>query len=184
MRFPVIPSLSPLSDELGVAGRPVPVPPPSSFKPIVGEPRNIVYHTTNYVRLHGNTAAKEAGLRYEEKVQRSLQLIFPSYDATPVVSFDDDSGFRMAKPDGILHLPTRKVVFEIKLQHMPEAYWQLAKLYQPLLQARCFYPVQVVEICQTFDAAMPFPCEFRLVGSVREAIELAPTIFAVVPWKL
>jgi len=79
------------------------------------------------------------------------------YGAECHVIYWTAKGPRNAFPDGILWLDDRTVVFEIKRQHMPEAWWQLRKHYQPVLEAYSMKPVQVCEIVEDFDLQMPFP---------------------------
>lgn len=68
-------------------------------------------------------------------------------------------GPRNGFPDGLMLLNDRTVVFEIKVQHMPEAWWQLRRHYQLVLEQYRPVPVQCCEIVKTYDAGMPFPEE-------------------------
>lgn len=185
----LVPSLSPLSDE-AIRSDFVAVPPPLHFRPLRGTPRqvNLNSMSTPYVALRGDTAAKEAGLRYEAKVQRKLQEQFATYLPTPQLEFFDDGGWRVIRPDGVLTLLDRVVAFEIKIQHMPEAWWQLTKLYAPVLSIGCKRPCQVVEVVRSFDPAMPFqgPVEVISPELLKEWITRRDTIsrFGVLLWKL
>jgi hypothetical protein len=80
----------------------------------------------------------------------------------------------------------RVLIFEIKSQHMPEAWWQLEQLYRPVLRARRpLCPIVCVEVCRSYDPAMPFPAEFRLLSSIDEILDNPiVTSLAVLPWKL
>lgn len=188
----MLPSLSPLSDPSmddgngALAGRPVLVPPPRGFRPLVGIPGQVNLSSTPYVRQRGDSAAKEAGLRFEEKVHRALDKIFPTYVPNPQLEFIDNSGWRMIRPDGVLTFSMCTVAFEIKIQHMPEAWWQLTQLYQPVLAAGTKRPCQVIEVVRTYDPAMPFPCEIELVDSIYEWVGNVTKLktFGVLVWRL
>ena len=183
----MFPSLSPLSD-LGTAGLEVKVPPPPRFRAPATNVRNVRFEPQEYARAKGDTAAKEAGLRYEEKVQHKLLDLFPGgYYASPKVSWFDDAGFRLCYPDGIITATDRVVIFEIKLQHSPEAWWQLRKLYTPVMQAKIVgLPIQVIEVVRSYDPAMPFPELVSLVADLDSYLDDASFIpsFGVLVWKL
>jgi len=98
-------------------------------------------------------------LRFEEQVQLALLEQFPKYRAEPQVYYFTGKGPRNAFPDGVMFLPDRTVIFEIKSQHMPEAWWQLQKHYRPVLEAFRVQPVQLIEVVKSFDLQMPFPEE-------------------------
>lgn len=174
-------ALSPLSaSTLG----PVDVPPPAKFRPIIGAPRHAKFVKDWERDTHGITAAQKSGIRYEEKIQDKLLELFPSYRANPPISFYDGGGILYCIPDGVLQQPKQTFVFEIKFQHMPEAWWQLRKLYQPVVEAMNIdVPVHVVEICRTYDPATPFPEPVRLVEDLAQFICEPFQEFAVLRWK-
>lgn len=173
----MLPSLSPLSDSPagGVA-----VPPPPRFRGIRGKPRNISVVPMTYLRQRGTTAARENGLRYESKVQEFLSQL-EGY-ITPRITFEDDSGFRLCIPDGLLLTPSQTIVFEIKVQHMPEAWWQLRKLYQPLLERFYHNVVSVVEVVRSYDPTTPFPEQITLCQFAADFENLGDK-FGVFKWK-
>lgn len=176
-----------LSSESG-APRKVDVPPPVRFNPIVGVPQNVRFGPDIFFghRRRGLSAAQKAGLLYEDKVQRELTESNSEYIASPTIHFNDDSGARTIIPDGLLNLPGRVIIVEIKSQHMPEAWWQLDQLYRPVIQQRRpLCPVLCLEICRSYDPAMPFPAEFNLFASLGEAIMSPPAVtLGVLPWRL
>jgi len=92
-------------------------------------------------------------------------------------------------PDGIVVYDDRILVFEIKFQHMPEAWWQLVKLYRPVLEAYKPVPVVTVEVCRSYDPAQPFPEHVVLINpdSLMELRKMdigkAAASFWVVKWK-
>lgn len=188
------PSLSPLSDPIGGAvqgSSTVAVPPPPSFRPLRGVPRSINLSTLGehaYAAKRGSSVAKHAGLRYEAKIQSALSQLFSTYLPEPQLEFVDDAGWRIIRPDGVLTLPDRVVCFEIKLQHMPEAWWQLTQLYAPVLARGTKRPCQVVEVVRSYDPTMPFQCPTTLIHpeclsqwiADREAVDK----FGVLLWRL
>lgn len=137
-------------------------------------------------RYRGNTSAKEAGLRYEEKVQRALCSHFADYRPEPHIIYWTGKGPRNAFPDGLMLFPDRTVVFEIKRQHMPEAWWQLRRHYQPVLEAYRSQPVQLVEVVREFDLGLQFPEPIKLLHSLDELDEFIRDPIAeigVLVWK-
>ena len=83
-------------------------------------------------------------------------------------------------------LPDRTVIFEIKRQHMPEAWWQLRKHYQPVMERYREQPVQVCEIVKDFDLQMPFPeSDIHCFGNdeLNAFLERNPAQFGVWWWK-
>lgn len=177
-----------LSNDQGGGPRVVNVPPPARFRPLVGKPCN-VYIGDNAFRGHSRrdmTEAQKAGLRYEDKIQAELFTHNTEYMISPTFHFVDDSGFRTIIPDGLFSFPDRVVIIEIKSQHMPEAWWQLEKLYRPVVMARRpLCPILCLEICRSYDPAMPFPAEFQLFSSLAEALTSPPlTTLGVLPWRL
>lgn len=187
----MIPSLSPLSD-LGTAGATIAVPPPPSFRAPKGTIHNVtIGNVIEYERQRGDTSARDNGLRYEAKVQKALyDLLGDYYQPSPRVSFHDDSGLRFCIPDGLFRMLDRLVVFEIKIQHMPEAWWQLRKLYAPVLDhsfgAALRKPTQVIEVVASYDPAMPFPEPIVLISDLRRHLECEDLrkSFGVLVWKL
>lgn len=165
--------------------RVVDVAAPLHFRPCVGTPRNVHLTLPPYPTRRGNTAAREAGLRYERLVQAQLQTIWPAYRTSPWLAFTDETGERRCSPDGIFFDKRTGVacVVEIKLQHMPEAWFQLRKLYEPVVKR--LYPnsqVSVVEIVKSFDPSMPFPEEIILLTSFEDLLH-QPEKFGVLCWK-
>jgi len=76
------------------------------------------------------------------------------------------------------------VIFEIKLQHMPEAWWQLRKLYQPVVE-EYYKPraISVVEVCRSFDPAIPLPEDIELIDDIQGFIAAAAGNFGVLRWR-
>lgn len=162
----MLPSLSPLSS--GDSG-PTQVPSPPRFRAPVGIIRDVVVSTDrDYSTAKGNTAARQNGLRYENKVQRYLGELFTQYIPGPQIRFVDNSGPRLCIPDGILPTSSGNFVFEIKIQHMPEAWWQLERLYRPVLETALGGTWHSIEVVKSYDPSMPFPCRVELIDNLNE----------------
>jgi hypothetical protein len=140
-----------------------------------------------YSPARANSAAQKAGLSFEAKVQAALCSRFgAAYHPAPNVLFRDDSGARLCVPDGILGRPVSDplvIVVEIKVQHMPEAWWQLRELYQPVLET-IYRDVALLEICKVYDPHTPFPEPVRFHASIDEFLATARRgDLGVIRWK-
>jgi hypothetical protein len=186
--------LSPLSSDLPGTESVRKFNPPLSFRALQGTPRNVNISVTSYTRGHGNSAAKVAGLRYEEKVQKELSSRYMAYTPEPRLTFDQDDGTtRFVKPDGLLIFPEYAVIVEIKISHLPEAWWQLHRLYRPVVEALLKKPVHCLEICRSYDPAVAWPGPVDLCDDLETAVRGGTTPYPlrntapptmVLPWKL
>lgn len=151
----MLPALLPSSE-------PTMVPPPARFRPATNV-KWARFGPRPHLASAPSSEAARAGLRFEEKAQRWLvaSLVSTSYLPSPWIEFEDNSGRRICSPDGLLLNPQFSVVVEIKIRHMPEAYHQLRKVYQPVVERLRDKPCCVVELVGSFDPAMPFPEKVR-----------------------
>lgn len=185
----VIPSLSTLDSHTALAGggTVIAVPPPARFRPILGSPTAVrINPVGRYTPSQGVSSAQKNGLRYEAKAQSYLiRELGHQYLPSPFIHFCDDSGFRTCIPDGILHTPNSTFVFEIKSQHMPEAWWQLKQLYAPVLRAyNPEIPVHCIEVVRSYDPAMPFPCPVTVIDDLAAWIKNPSIGFGVLICRL
>lgn len=157
---------------------------PFGFRAAAPPVRRVAIEPREYLRPRGATDAQRAGLRYEEKVQERLSKWFSHYLSSPRIAFKDASGTRICIPDGVLLYPDRTVVFEIKIRHMPEAWFQLVQLYGPVLCAYSAAPVQLVEIVNSFDPAVVWPGEFDRIDCLESALNEPLGKPGVFEWKL
>lgn len=176
----MVPSLSPLSS----AGADSAVmPPPPRFLPPRGTISRVAPRWRSYQRRKGNSDAKEAGLRFESQLVVALHEKFPSIDLQPEFRYSDSGGPRICFPDAVLRLPDRTVVFEAKLAHTADAWWQLEKLYKPVLAAWSLVPIQVVEIVKSYDAAIQFPTTVHFITDIETWVRAPDSIPLFGVWK-
>lgn len=177
-----------------VAGREQSLPPPPRFLRLpVGAIRNAQRSENPHAVGARSSAAQRAGLRYQRLVEGWLGAEFPpGGDAALVVSpwyqFVDGSGQRRwCQPDAIVEFPDRRLCIEIKTSWTTDAWWQLRKLYLPVLEAatqwqreawqRGFIPLV---ICKHYDPAAKIPEEVKLLDHPREADARA---FNILVWR-
>lgn len=127
------------------------------------------------------TGAKRQGLNYEKRAQAYVEMQLAQkrisnpdleYMKSPWLCFKalgNNGRTSYCQPDGlILDLAERHcVIVEIKLQHTAEAYWQVRKLYQPVLQV--IYPTftfSALEIVKWLDPHIKFPEAFKFAEDI------------------
>jgi hypothetical protein len=170
---------------------PVDVPPPPGFRAAEGV--RSARLETKIVDLppRGASFAQRSGLRYEAKVHAALAAALgEAFYKNPWMSFEDSSGWRRCRPDGLAVCDSFAgrglvIIFEIKIRHMPEAWWQLRRLYEPVVeQAFPRREIRVVEIVRSFDPSMPFPERPTILSTLEESWtrKTLPEL-AVFEWK-
>jgi hypothetical protein len=185
----VLPELPATDAGAGAGTAPVEVPPSPRFRVVHGRVKyaQIVRSLRNL--SSGNTAAKRAGLKYEEEVAKWLYCYALArsgwrFIESPEIVFADDRGTQFAVPDGIMMTEEFTCVIEVKLQHMPEAWWQLRRKYEPIARHLTGRNVMLLEVCKTYDLQMPFPEKHRLYRSFDEYFaEAKPGELGVLQWK-
>lgn len=111
--------------------------------------------------------AKGLGLAYELRVHDVMRAIYGhSYRAHPAMLYEDTTGLRRAIPDGLLQTNDGHILIEVKYTHCELAWWQLNKLYLPLLRCILRGPIVCVEICRSYDPSVLFPSVHRVVESL------------------
>ena len=122
------------------------------------------------------------GLRYEQKVHDVLSAVYGArYEYSKGILFEDRNGLRRAIPDGILDLGDVAVVVEIKYSHCELAWWQLTRLYAPLLIPLLKKPLRLCEICHSFDPDIMWPTPPELGATLHR---LTPGRVGVITWDL
>lgn len=139
--------------------------PPRNFIPagLIREAQ-FVFEPPEFTEKGNNgTVAQHAGNRYETKVHRYLYGLFPDqYLPAPWVRFHSQGQRRRwAEPDGLV-IDIREgtiAIVEAKLSHTLDAWFQLRRLYEPLIR-HIFghsWSYYIVEICGWYDPAVQFP---------------------------
>ena len=158
---------------------------PRGFKPVRGLSLVTTIEEPQFARTNGNVkGAKRRGLLYQEKVVEVLdQQLGPYCEGIPGLWFEfvDFSGHRYAQSDWVSFDLKRGLITiaEIKLSRVPLAWWQLNRLYGPLVQKlfpdwKIAYlevarsPVNVavpeeVKVVQRLDQAKPGCTSFMMV---------------------
>ena len=114
------------------------------------------------VAKRGGRGKRAEGVRYESKVQEHLCDFYgDAYLPGPWLQFYDPDQ-RICQPDGILFDFERGVItlIEIKLRHCTDAYWQLRKLYQPVLRGMfpaSLWDIRCIEIVRWYDPCVVWP---------------------------
>jgi hypothetical protein len=83
-----------------------------------------------------------------------------AYTASPWLCFSDGEKTRWCQPDGLLLFPRlrRGIVCEIKYSHTERAWWQVRRLYIPVLQVLLPHiEFRALEIVKWFDPDVRFP---------------------------
>jgi hypothetical protein len=160
-------------------------PPPPRFRAAVG----VKWAEFGYAPVAEKPPvglAQKAGVRYEKKAIDYLRSEWaPAFHANRWIQFGDVSGIRWCRPD-VLWLPSDSdlcVICEIKIQHMPEAFWQLQHLYLPVVKV--LFPKKrylLLELVGSYDPAMNFP-PHSLLNSLKEVRYLPADMIGVLPWK-
>jgi len=110
------------------------------------------------------TGRRALGVAYERKVQGYLQELYGNeYIASPWLHFQEPGGpLRWCQPDGILIRADEGIItcIEVKYQHTVDAWWQLWRLYVPVLLALfppSLWAMHVCEVVKWFDPSTAFP---------------------------
>jgi hypothetical protein len=143
------------------------VPPPRHFRP-AGKVTEARWRPGIAIPSQGLTEAQKAGLRYEAKAQMHLrEVLGKRYFVAPTLSFSNGES-RICIPDGLFWASSVVFIFEIKIQHMAEAWWQLRKLYAPVVAAfPARYKVRCVEVVRVFDPSTPFPEKCHQISDLK-----------------
>jgi len=151
-------------------------PPPKGFRPS-GRIGAVRWHTGTPNFAKGNTggsAAQRAGISFENKVQRRLIDFHDNYWPGPWITFSAPApgnlGTRWCQPDGLV-VDLRRgfcTIVEIKISHTADAWWQLERLYRPVVSKLMGenWEIRTVEICKYYDVETVLPERHELVDSI------------------
>lgn len=116
------------------------------------------------------TGNRRLGVAYEAKAQAHFSERYGCrYLANPWMLYSTGGRQRWCQPDGLLFNPKAGAItiFEMKYQHTALAWWQVMRLYLPVLKAA--FPPELwryhfCEIVKWFDVATPFPVPVSLAA--------------------
>lgn len=118
---------------------------------------------------------KRLGDLYERVAHQYLCGASQFYTPGPWIVFLEEGSQRrrFCQPDGLdLNFQTGKLtIVEIKLRHTPRAWWQVRKLYEPVLKILfppSIWTYQAVEVCRYFDPNTVFPEHYKFVANFWE----------------
>lgn len=164
--------------------------PPQGFRGIVSPVSHVRVNRVGFARPNNNyTLAQRNGLRYEDRAQVYLhELLGPDYSRSPWIRFVEHTEFgddkRACVPDGLLIRAPNAFVFEIKIRHTTGAWFQLRKLYAPVVGQLPFISrVICVEICSSFDPNVIIPEDFSRIWGLEHFIRDPWSNFGVYVWK-
>lgn len=149
--------------------------PPKGFKGVRGLSSVRVIDEPQFAKTHGNVrGSKRKGLLYQERIVDHLdQVKGEEWEAIPGLWFEfyESRGKRFAQADWVGFNPKEGLVCiaEVKLSRVPLAWWQLNRLYKPLVQK--LFPewnIALLEITATvYNVAIPEPTPvIRELGKV------------------
>lgn len=156
--------------------------PPKGVKPVRGLNAVRTIEEPQFARTNGNvTGSKRKGLLYQERVVDELDFLLPpTWEAVPGLWFEfvDSSGHRYAQADWIGFDWGKGIItiVEIKLSRVPNAWWQLNRIYRPLIEKLfpCF-EVAMLEIASNVNAvATPEPV--KVIRDLRD-VKVGETCF-------
>lgn len=107
-----------------------------------------------------SSPAQKAGLRYEKRALVHLALELDER-LTSHPAFKFNQGKRLdefAIPDAIYFGEEVLTIFEIKIRHTADAWYQLKRLYLPVVQRA--YPEKIINLCEvyrSFDSSVVLP---------------------------
>ena len=116
-----------------------------------------------YTKRGRRSGAHRAGLAYEKLVRAWACSVDSKYAVriSPWFCFIDGSGARhYCQPYLLLEASDRTIVVESKLRWTTDAWWQLRKLYIPVLSVALKKPMDwfvPLCVCKSFDPALPQP---------------------------
>lgn len=152
------------------------LPQPQGFKPCTREEITFAEiggpGPSGFASRRGGRGAKAAGLRYDRRVAAHFER-YPGFVGHPWVRFGTrTAGLRWAQPDGLFVdlLLGRITILEFKLKHTTDAWWQLRRLYEPLIRflfGERLWHFACCEIVRWYDPAIRVPEQVTFIDDPR-----------------
>ena len=166
-----------------VAGRAQSLPPPPQF---VKLPQGEI-HSAGFCeappqlgKRSRSSGVQKAGLAYEKKLDAFLRNSYPpaSMVSHPWLWYIDGSGVRRyCQPDFLLYHPSYIVVAEAKLRWTSDAWWQLRRMYLPVLRLVYAQELRPLVICRSYDPAVQISEPVRLCDGTQDCTADAFNVF-------
>ena len=133
----------------------------------------------------GSTLSQKAGKLYEKKVLARLKdwtdgTIYP----LPWIKFRLGNSDRYCQPDALIHVGNTIVIVEVKLTHTLDAYWQLRRLYYPVVST--LFPGTTIRLCEVAKNMRPEVKYLEPIALTRDLqffAEQDDANIGVIPWK-
>lgn len=160
-----------------------PLQPPLGFVPAIRVSSATRRGVGPFKASRGNSAAQKAGLRYEKKVKAFLERSFgPLFISGPWFEFVDQSERRWCQPDGIVVEESLITIVEIKYSWCALAWWQLVRLYAPVVGRAYNRPTRLICITRSFDPSTICPAHPYLMTGLGDNRFLFSDV-GVLKWK-
>ena len=122
------------------------------------------------------TGARRRGVLYEWKVLEKLaEAVIGKPELTlikhPWFEFWDENGRHWCQPDALLLGLEQNLIYEVKYKHCAEAWFQLWRLYVPVLEkwaGSAGKKWQGIEVVKWHDPATNFPEKYSLAADILE----------------
>lgn len=165
-------------------------PKPNNFRaPGIVDWAKLTGASPHFPTQHKRTGRRLQGVKYEAKVQEMLIAKFTgNYLPSPWLYFKGSSGVHWCQPDGLLFDVQNGIItiIEVKYQHTTDAWWQVRRLYEPVLReifSEMLWDFRMLEIVKWYDPDVRWPEPLRLVSEVEHAANLDFDTTGVHIWK-
>lgn len=161
---------------------------PKGFRPAEGilevQPSD---RAPSFFRTRNYTGKFKAGVEYEAAVHSYYSKVYgDKYKANPWYTFKDKNGSRWCQPDALIVDPESNTItiLECKLKHCAKSWWQLHKLYLPVVKFAygADWVYKVIEVTAILDPATLYPCEYNKIDCIPRA--LAYPVTNVILWRV
>jgi len=165
-------------------------PPPARFTPAIDiRWADFSPSTPHFKAKRKPTGRRLQGIKYEAEVQQYLMRMFPhSYLPSPWLRFGSADGMKFCQADGLLVNLEAGIltIVEVKYQHTTDAWWQLRRLYQPVL-AEMFpstlWQIRVLEIVKWYDPHVEWPEPITKIADLHTAHLVEAGTTGIHIWK-
>jgi hypothetical protein len=168
--------------------RPLTSPPPKGFR-VANDVEWVQYSPSAPAfvrRSRRRTGRRAAGEAYERKVHAELADRYGDFYVPSVWwRYGTHTETRWCQTDGLLFRPLDRLItiIEVKLQHTPDAWWQVRHLYHPVLRKAFPEPLWMYNFCEVvkwYDPSVCFPEYHHLAA---DPLAIGSGKFGVHIWK-